>query len=322
MTIPSSGTILLCCPATPRHVAMPDHQSPLKLSHLQMLVAVADCGSFSEAAAVLQLSQSAVSYAIAALENELGVILLARGRHGAHPTPVGEQIVQRSRRVIDLLNDITQQANLSKGLQGGYVRIAAFRSAASHILPEVIAEFCRRYPAIAVNIAEYDDRPEVEESLRRGHSDIGITYLPADPGLETWELMRDEFVVLVPPTLPCEDEVLSWPTLKKHPLIMAPVGDFCDAMVYDHCQAHGVALHPTYQVRSDATIVNMVAKGLGITISPRLATEPIPAGARVFSLPVPLFRVISVATVEGALLTPAAFTFLDVLREMGCETQR
>ncbi|MEO0409181.1 MAG: LysR family transcriptional regulator [Cyanobacteria bacterium P01_A01_bin.135] len=57
----------------------------LKLSHLQMLITVADCGSFSEAANMLQLSQSAVSYAIAALEEELGVTLLSRGRYGAQP---------------------------------------------------------------------------------------------------------------------------------------------------------------------------------------------------------------------------------------------
>ena len=293
----------------------------LKLSHLQMLIAVADCGSFSEAAAALQLSQSAVSYAIAALEEELGVTLLSRGRHGAYPTPVGEQIVQRSRRVMALVNDIVKQANLSKGLDGGYLRLAAFRSAVSHILPEVMAEFCRRYPAIAVTIAEYDDAPEVDDALRRGRCDLGITYLPTDPSFDTSELMRDEFVVLVSPNTALGDR-LNWDTLASQPLIMAPDGDMCDAMVYAHCQPYGVTLRPTYQVRSDATIVSMVAKGLGITICPRLATEPVPPGVRVYSLPVPLFRIITLAVPKGALLTPAAYVFLELLQEMVCETQR
>lgn len=297
-------------------------QDQLKLSHLQMLITVADCGSFSRAAAELQLSQSAVSYAIAALEEELGVTLLARGRYGAHPTPVGEQIVQRSRRVMELLGDIVKQANLSKGLDGGYLRIAAFRSAASHILPEVMAEFCRRYPAIAVSIAEYDDAPEVDDALRKGRCDIGITYLPTDPGFDTWELMRDEFVVLVPPTMALKSDRLDWSTLESQPLIMAPEGDVCDTMVYAHCQPYDVSLRPTYQVRSDATIVNMVAKGLGITISPRLATEPVPTGVKVYSLPIPLFRIITVAVPKDALLTPAAYMFLELLQERICETQR
>ncbi|MEO0409182.1 MAG: LysR family transcriptional regulator substrate-binding protein [Cyanobacteria bacterium P01_A01_bin.135] len=234
---------------------------------------------------------------------------------------MGEQIVQRSRRVMELLNDIVKQANLSKGLDGGYLRLAAFRSAASHILPEVMAEFCRRYPAIAVNIAEYDDAPEVDDALRRGRCDIGITYLPTDSGFDTWELLRDEFVVLVPPNTALEGQ-LDWATLENQPLIMSPEGDVCDNMVYAHCQPYDVTLRPTYQVRSDATIVNMVAKGLGMTISPRLATEPVPPGVAVYSLPVPLFRIITVAVPRGALLTPAAYMFLELMQEMVCESQR
>ena len=92
------------------------------------------------------MSQSAVSYAIATLENDLGVVLLSRGRYGAHLTPVGEQIVDRARQVACLLEDIFKQANLAKGLKGGQVRISSFRIAATHILPEAIAQFCRRYP--------------------------------------------------------------------------------------------------------------------------------------------------------------------------------
>lgn len=194
------------------------------------------------------------------------------------------------------------------------MRISAFRSAATHILPEVIAQFCRRYPAIAVSIADYDDRPDVEDDLRRGRADIGITYLPTSNEFETWELMKDEFVVLFPPGFELTSTKLSWEELTAYPLIMAPDGDGCDAMVYAHCLDYGITLNTTYHIRSDATIVSMVAQGLGAAISPRLAAEPIPAGVQVYSLPIPLFRVITVAILADALLTPAAFTFLDLLK--------
>lgn len=293
-----------------------DRQNPLKLSHLQILIAVADHGSFSEAALQLQISQSAVSYAIASLETDLGVTLLARGRYGACLTPVGEQVVDRARQITYLMDDIVKQANLSRGLQGGYVRISSFRSAATHILPDVIAEFCRCYPDIAVSIADYDDRPDVEEGLRRGRADIGITYLPTGSEFETWELMRDEFIMLFPPGFEPTASKASWEDLMAYPLIMAPEGDGChaDAMVYAHCAKHGVSLRATYQIRSDATIMSMVAKGLGAAISPRLAAEPVPPGVQVYSLPIPLFRVVCAATLTDALLTPAAFAFLELLR--------
>ncbi len=301
--------------AQPRMIAMGySYQAPLKLSHLQILIAVADHGSFSEAALQLQMSQSAVSYAIAALETDLGVTLLSRGRYGACLTPVGEQVVDRARQITYLMDDIFKQANLSRGLQGGHVRISSFRSAATHILPKVIAEFCRCYPEVAISIADYDDRPDVEEDLRRGRADIGITYLPTGSEFETWELMRDEFIMLFPPDFVPTAKQPSWEDLMTYPLIMAPLGDGCDAMVYAHCAKHGVSLQPTYQIRSDATIMNMVAKGLGAAISPRLAAEPIPAGVHIYSLPIVLDRVICAATLTEALLTPAAFAFLDALK--------
>lgn len=292
-----------------------DRQNQPKLFQLRVLIAIADHGSFSEAALQLQMSQSAISYAIATLEEELGVVLLSRGRYGAQLTPVGEQIVDRARQVTYLMDDIAKQANLARGLRGGHVRISSFRSAATHILPEVIAEFCRQYPAIAISIADYDDRPDVEQDLRKGRTDIGITYLPTSSEFETWELMKDEVVALFPPDFEPKNTQPSWEELKSYPLIMAPDGDSCDAMMYAHCAKHGVTLQPTYQIRSDATIMNMVAKGLGAALSPRLAAKPIPAGVKVYGLPVPMYRVICVAVLADALLTPAAYAFLDLLKD-------
>lgn len=289
----------------------------LKLSQLQILIAVADHGSFSEAALQLQMSQSAISYAIATLEEELGVILFSRGRYGANLTPVGGQIVQRARQILYLLEDISKQADLARGLRGGQVRISSFRSAATHILPEVIADFCRCYPAIAISIAEYDDCTNVENDLREGRADLGITYYyiaTTSKEFERWELMQDEYVVLLPPNFKLNGHQLTWEELANHPLIMAPDGDSCDAMVRTHSAKFGITLQATYHVRSDATIVSMVAKGLGAAITPLLAAEPIPEGVQVHSLPVPFFRHIGIAIFKDALLTPATFAFLELLK--------
>jgi DNA-binding transcriptional LysR family regulator len=279
------------------------------------LLAVADGGSFSEAALQLQLSQSAISYAIASLEEDLGVMLFNRGRYGALLTPVGEQIAERARRVLTLIDDIYQHANLTKGLEGGQLRISSFRSAATHILPDVIAQYCQRYPSIAIRIAEYDDRPEVEADLRKGKADVGMIYLPAKADLETCDLMQDEFVVLYPPDFKPASPQLVWQDLFTYPLIMAPDGDGCDAMVYHHCAQFGITLKPTYQIRSDSTIVSMVAKGIGASIGPKLAAEPIPPGVQAYSLPVPFYRTISVATLADGLLSPATYAFLDLLKQ-------
>jgi DNA-binding transcriptional LysR family regulator len=79
----------------------------------------------------------------------------------------------------------------------------------------------------------------------------------------------------------------------------------------------GFPLKVAYEVNEDSTIVSMVVQGLGAAILPRLAAEPLPAGVQVYSLPVPLERVIGVAILSNVLHTPAVFAFLDALRNVG-----
>jgi DNA-binding transcriptional LysR family regulator len=297
------------------------HQKQMKLSQLRILVAVAQRENFSEAALQLEMSQSAVSHAIATLEDYLGVVLFLRGRYGAHLTPVGQQIVEHAREMVRRAEEIIKEAELAKGLQGGQVRIASFRSVATHILPLVITQFHTRFPAIAVSLTEHDDYPHVEQALREGRADIGFTFLPASADLESWEVLRDEFVALFPPTFEPETEHLSWAELANYPLIMPPIDNVMMQMVYDHAKQFGCLLKVTYEVETDATIVNLVAQGLGATILPRLAAEPIPPEIQVHSLPVPLMRTIGVAVLADELHTPAVFAFLDILKRQKARGQ-
>lgn len=80
--------------------------------------------------------------------------------------------------------------------------------------------------------------------------------------------------------------------------------------------AYGFPLKVAYAVNEDSTIVSMVVQGLGAAILPRLAAEPIPERIQVYSLPVSLERVIGVAVLANALQTPAAFAFLDTLKNV------
>lgn len=292
-----------------------NHQNQIKLSQLRILVAVAEYTSFSEAALQLEMSQSAVSHAIAMLEADLGVVLFSRGRHGAYLTPVGERVVAHAQQIMQLQEEIIKDANLARSLQGGQVRISAFRSVSTHILPEVIAQFYRRFPEIAVDITEHLDDLAIEEDLRKGRADIGFVERSISDEFETWELLRDEFVALLPPSFEPTGTMLSWEQLSSYPLIMNTDSDKLDEPIHLHCSEFGITLHIAYQVRSDSTIVSMVARGLGATIIPRLAAEPIPKEVQVYSLPVPLFRVIKIAVLANALQVPAVFAFLDLLRK-------
>ena len=287
----------------------------LKISQLRALVAIAERGNFSSAALDLELTQSTISHAIATLEEELGVVLLFRGRHGATLTPIGEQIIEEARQVLHLLGTIRDKANLARTLQSGQVRIGSVRSIATQILPELIVQFRAKFPEISVVITDYDRYADVEQALQAGKADVGLTALPTKAEFETWELLRDEFVALLPPSSLYSDTPLSWEELANYPMILNLRSVQNNKAVHEHLLRFGQTLKIDYEVREDSTVLSMVKQGLGATIMARLAAEPIPDSIQVKSLPVPLERVIGVAILTDTLLAREVFAFLDILKD-------
>lgn len=129
---------------------------------LRILVAVAETGGFSAAAAALGIGQSAVSHSVRGSEAKVGAVLFARGRAGAVPTPAGERAVAVGRRILRLYEVLGAEARAAgrapdgaagaAGALEGVLRIAAFRSAALHLLPPVLERLTARHPGL---------RPEV-----------------------------------------------------------------------------------------------------------------------------------------------------------------
>lgn len=286
----------------------------IKISQLRAFVTVAERGNFGTAALELGMSQSSVSHAIATLEEELGVILLSRGRRGAHLTSVGERIFVHAKAVLAPLADIVAEANQARGLQGGSVRIVAFRSIATHVLPKVLVRFQTYFPNIKVILQEYEETPEIEQVLRQGKADIGFVQSPYRKDLDTFKLLQDDYVVLLPPDAPWEKKQLTWQELASYPLIISTT-KCCSTVFRPYLQRSQVPLKIAYEIREDSTILSMVSQGLGAAILPRLAAEPIPAGIKMCFLPVPLKRVVEVATLKNANHPPAVFAFLDVLKQ-------
>lgn len=288
----------------------------MNLSQLQILLMVAERGSFSEAALHLDTSQSAVSRAIAALEAELGVTLLSRGRFGARLTPIGERVLVHVRQIVQARAKIEQEVQEEQRLGRGRVRLASFRSAATHLLPPAIARFCQQFPNVEVTLIE-NDPTGVEQALCEGRVDIGVVPLPrTSDALATWEIARDEFVVLLPPAPQPVPDRLTWHDLAHYSFILYNYAE-CTTAVREHWARWGQSFKVVHEIKEDSTIVSLVSQGLGAAVLPRLAAMPIPAGVQVRSLPVPLERIIGAAVLANVLHSPTIFMFLDLLRQTG-----
>lgn len=288
----------------------------LKLSQIRVLLAVAEHGNFSEAALQLDVTQSTVSHAIATLEHELGVVLFHRGRHGAKLTPLGEQILPDARQIQALLANIATAAVHERGVDGGTVRIASFRSIATHLLPEAIARLHRVHPAIQVSIIEVDELYQLQQALSQGQVDLCVAEMLDGDEFETIHLIDDDYIALLPPQYGLRDAQLSLDDLYQYPLISSS-HDSCSMRIRDRLKALDKELQVTYNIRHDSSMASMVQQGLGIALMTELSAKPIPEGVSICRLPFPLSRPIGASWLKDALHSPAVYAFLDALQGVG-----
>ena len=292
--------------------------SKMKLSQIRSFVAVARCGKFSQAAVELDLTQPTVSHAIATLEGDLGVQLLFRAKKGIHLTPAGEGIIADCERVLGLIDNIQQQAHRYRSLSQGRVRISAFRGAAAQLLPKIKAYFQTKHPQIEIKIMEEKDCPQVEQMVCEGKADLGLTILPTNKDFDTIEILRDDYIVLLPPrtTVATSNQPLNWTQLMSMPIISYPDRNSCFKQIAGYFTAQGYQFEPVEQVRESDTIVSLVAAGVGAAILPQLSVFHIPQGVTVCQLPQPLQRIVVAATPKHTDLSHAVWAFTDFLRQL------
>ena len=133
------------------------------------LMSAVELGSLTRAAEALGCTQSAVSHAIASLEQELGFRLLLRARSGIRLTDEGERMLPAVRSLLSAGEQLEQTAASIRGLDQGTVRIGAFTSVAVHWLPAVLKEFQRDYPHVSFRLlnGDYHDVNEWLAACRR-----------------------------------------------------------------------------------------------------------------------------------------------------------
>src|SRR5215469_4575738 len=168
----------------------------MNFSQLQSFVAVADTGSFTEAAYAIDLTQSAVSHALAALESELGVTLLERNHTGVVAlTNVGQKLLPHVRALLAQAETIQQEARAARGLARGKLRLGTIPPVSPQVLAGVLTHFQQQYPDINVALFE-GTLQEVQEWLGTSMIDVGFVHHPAKE-LESILLTTDELQVFM-----------------------------------------------------------------------------------------------------------------------------
>jgi len=273
---------------------------------------VAEYGSFSGAAVELDCTQSSISHAVTQLERELKVRLLERSREGSRPTEAGQRVLDKARQMLRLEDSLRASARMD-GAIAGRVRVACFRSIGTHLLPYVAEALAARHPQLVLDIDDScNDRLEVVAALRAGRADIGIAQLPVEDGFVVHPYVADDYVLVVPAARAFTQPV-TWDQLEGLPFIRLGCSG-ADAILA-RCRTAGLVATAERTLGNDTSIAAMVARGMGWSILPRLATYPEPDEVRVLPLPIPARRQFALAGSREAMRSAPVKAVLDVLRD-------
>jgi DNA-binding transcriptional LysR family regulator len=169
------------------------------LRQLEIFVKVAELSSFSRAAEALSLTQPTVSEHIRALEDEVGVRLLDRLGRGASPTRAGELLLGHARRILALKREALQALERFQGRMTGELVVGGSTIPGEYVLPSLVGRFKDKFPDISISLLIGDSR-QVCDWVVQGRVELGVAGArPANRALESWELMPDELVVVLPP---------------------------------------------------------------------------------------------------------------------------
>src|SRR5918995_7205087 len=173
----------------------------LDVRRMRVLREVAVRGSFSAAAEALSFTQSAVSQQIAALEREAGTTLVQRSARGVRLTEAGEAVVRHAEAIMARLAEAEAELEAIAGLRGGRLRMAAFESAGSTLMPLAIAAFRQQHPAVELSMS-MSEPEDCVPLLRSGDLDLGIVFESAvnhaDDGIERVHLLEDPMYLVLP----------------------------------------------------------------------------------------------------------------------------
>ncbi|MGH3261328.1 MAG: LysR family transcriptional regulator [Trebonia sp.] len=255
------------------------------LRALECLVAVADTGSITQAAALLHSSQPAVSHQLATLERETRTILLRREPRGVRLTPAGRAAVAQARRAIEAAASAVRSARAAGEAAGGTLRLACAQSLTVPLLAPVIRKWHRRHPDVAITLRESAVPEDLLGFVDSGEADVLL--VPAGvPDRFTVTVVAEEEIVLAAPS---DHPLARQPDVRLEDLEgaclvhFAPENGLSGWLDWSLARA-GVQAETVMRTAVTATAPQLAAAGLGVAVCPVSAvTAGFPGAVRSFS---------------------------------------
>lgn len=245
----------------------------LNLDHVSAFTEVVRLGSFSAAAARLNLSQPAISQQVGQLEKRLGVRLLERVGRRATPTAAGRELLDHAARIDGAVASLLEGLARFTSGEVGRVRLGTGATAAIFRLPPMLRGLRRKLPELEITIAT-GNTSDIVKGVQDNALDIGLVTLPAaGRGLQVTPLLDDEFVAVTAHDGVALPRRVTPAALAALPVIMFEPGGHTRVVADQWFYKGGVALKPKMALGSVEAIKRLVEAGLGCAILPAVAVR-------------------------------------------------
>lgn len=242
----------------------------MDLVRLQYFVAVAQAGSFSQAAAALHLSQPSLSRQVQLLEAELGQRLLERTGRGAVLTESGTALLAHAKGIFELADIAKADMAERQTSPRGRITIGLPPRVAHVVTADLVERFHAEFPDAAITVAEGLSL-RLREWLVAGRVDVAILFDPPHtPQIQTETLLREPLVLISTKALPAKLKLVE--VAERH-LVMPSGPHALRQLLEQHTQPRGLPLKLVAEVDSVQTVLSLVARGVADTVLPLSAVR-------------------------------------------------
>lgn len=238
---------------------------------LRYYTVLAETLHYGRAAQQLHITQPPLSRQIAALEAELGVVLLARTSRAVSLTLAGEQFYRHAKGLLADLDNAMRTAQATARGERGELRLNFTMSAAWNLLPRLIKAYSGERPAVSLRLNETLPR-DLQAALNSGSADIGIAFPAHLPGhLRYLPLHSEPLCAVLPSTHPLAAQAcidVAWLADERFVSFPSSTAPALHEALLSCCQQQGFSPHIHLETHLQQTIVNLVAEGLGVSLVP------------------------------------------------------
>ncbi|HLP75583.1 MAG TPA: LysR family transcriptional regulator [Candidatus Paceibacterota bacterium] len=239
----------------------------MELRLLKVFSAIAEGGSLVAAANKLQLTPSAISHSLKALETDLGCRLFERVGKRMVLNQAGDQLLLAIREPLNALESAAEGIKRLGQWGQSRLRIGASAAACQHVLPSVIRELKKTHPTLELHV-ESGNTSEVLDLIRETTVDLALCIAPeTTPGLDVRPVFRDELLFVFAPSHPwAAAKTITNEEISQQQFIAFQRASFTTRLFSDHLRHMEIVPKILMEVDSIGAIIEMVKFNLGIAV--------------------------------------------------------